>query len=181
MNEFLKCLRIATIAHSGQIRKTTNLPFLLHPVRVATLLERFDFSPIYKETLMCAAILHDVSEDCNLDALTLRNLEVHEEIVKLIVELTNNTDDLHKYELKELYLQNKLSNMSEAALLIKLADMYDNFTDKPSVTSKERIINLTKFIERRVSFLASEDNLNKAIHTMYGILKLAITEEASNG
>jgi hypothetical protein len=49
----------ATTAHSGQKRKGTDIPYILHPLEAATIATRFE----YDEILICAAILHDVVED----------------------------------------------------------------------------------------------------------------------
>jgi guanosine-3',5'-bis(diphosphate) 3'-pyrophosphohydrolase len=52
--------RIAAIAHAGQKRKATDIPYLVHPAAVALILQRSGFT---EEHLIAAAILHDVVED----------------------------------------------------------------------------------------------------------------------
>ncbi|WP_200411617.1 HD domain-containing protein [Virgibacillus salexigens] len=49
----------ATSAHHGQRRKSSNAPYITHPVRVAERLEAAGFG----EELICAGYLHDVVED----------------------------------------------------------------------------------------------------------------------
>ncbi|MGY0695058.1 HD domain-containing protein [Virgibacillus sp. FSP13] len=46
-------------AHKGQTRKSSNVPYITHPIRVAKRLEQECFS----EELICAGHLHDVVED----------------------------------------------------------------------------------------------------------------------
>lgn len=46
-------------AHEGQFRKSSNLPYITHPIRVAERLKQEGFS----DELLCAAYLHDVVED----------------------------------------------------------------------------------------------------------------------
>lgn len=50
----------ATIAHNGQIRKTSGIPKIVHPYGVALLLSSYNYS----EDLIIAGLLHDVVEDC---------------------------------------------------------------------------------------------------------------------
>lgn len=57
----LRAMRFATDAHEGQMRKSGE-PYITHPMGVAALLikERLDTDSI------CAALLHDVIEDCDV-------------------------------------------------------------------------------------------------------------------
>ncbi|WP_197453778.1 HD domain-containing protein [Caulifigura coniformis] len=52
--------RVAAIAHAGQHRKATEIPYLVHPAAVALILQRSGFAD---EHLLAAAVLHDVVED----------------------------------------------------------------------------------------------------------------------
>jgi (p)ppGpp synthase/HD superfamily hydrolase len=54
-----KAIEFATRAHSGQYRKGTKLPYIVHPLGVAKILIECD-SP---EHLIVAGILHDTVED----------------------------------------------------------------------------------------------------------------------
>jgi Domain of unknown function (DUF6946)/HD domain len=56
---FDRALALASIAHNGVCRKGTTIPYILHPVHVARLLERHGFS----EDVVLAGLLHDVLED----------------------------------------------------------------------------------------------------------------------
>ncbi|MCB7189766.1 HD domain-containing protein [Anaerostipes caccae] len=57
---FEKAIIFATKAHSGQKRKGTDIPFMIHPLEVASIVA--GITP--DEDMMCAAVLHDVIEDC---------------------------------------------------------------------------------------------------------------------
>ncbi len=61
-------LFLAERAHRGQMRKGREVPYLLHPVSVATLL----FAAGADEDLVCAGYLHDVVEDSEV---TLAEIE----------------------------------------------------------------------------------------------------------
>ncbi|MEN1968468.1 HD domain-containing protein [Lentibacillus sp. N15] len=49
----------AEMAHKGQTRKSSDAPYITHPIRVADRLEQAGFS----DELVCAGYLHDVVED----------------------------------------------------------------------------------------------------------------------
>ena len=71
MGELLdKAIVFATSAHSGQVRKMANTPYILHPLEVATIIATLGGN----EELMAAGLLHDTVEDCNVDPLEIRKL-----------------------------------------------------------------------------------------------------------
>ncbi len=64
MNLTEKALRLAARAHEGQMRKEGGLPYIIHPVMVAFMLERSGFD----EQTVAAALVHDVLEDTQTSA-----------------------------------------------------------------------------------------------------------------
>ena len=58
---FEEAVKFATQAHAGQKRKGTNLPFIIHPLEVASIVAAMTTD----EEMLCAAVLHDVLEDCS--------------------------------------------------------------------------------------------------------------------
>lgn len=56
----LHAARKAAGWHHGQIRKYTGEPYIVHPLAVAGLVANHTMDP----HVMCAAVLHDVLEDC---------------------------------------------------------------------------------------------------------------------
>ena len=59
---FEKAVIYATNAHNGQTRKGTNLPFIIHPMEVAAIVAAMTLD----QDMLCAAVLHDVVEDCDV-------------------------------------------------------------------------------------------------------------------
>jgi (p)ppGpp synthase/HD superfamily hydrolase len=55
-----RALRASEVAHRGQMRKGTDIPYVVHPIHVAIELARLGVDPL----LIQAALLHDVVEDC---------------------------------------------------------------------------------------------------------------------
>lgn len=58
-----KALQFAKKAHTGQFRKYTGEPYIVHPVEVANLVR--DYAHTCHESMYCAALLHDTVEDTN--------------------------------------------------------------------------------------------------------------------
>jgi len=61
-------LAMAARAHRDQVRKGTDVPYIVHPVSVGWILQRHGFD----EELVIAAILHDTVEDTELELATIR-------------------------------------------------------------------------------------------------------------
>lgn len=57
--DYERALRVAAVAHRGQTRKGSVLPYFTHPVHVSMILARHGFSG----DVLVAALLHDVVED----------------------------------------------------------------------------------------------------------------------
>lgn len=118
--QFGLCIRLATSAHSGQKRRGGD-DYILHPIRVANRVR--DLGYMYE----CIGLLHDVIEDSNFTAKYLLEQGVEPYFVNAVVLLTK-TDDVSY----ENYLLNIKQN--EYARQVKIADMLDNISDRPSVT-----------------------------------------------
>jgi (p)ppGpp synthase/HD superfamily hydrolase len=58
-----RALRLAAIVHRRQQRRGTRIPYIMHPVQVARILEHYG----YGEDVLIAALLHDVIEDARPD------------------------------------------------------------------------------------------------------------------
>jgi (p)ppGpp synthase/HD superfamily hydrolase len=57
--ELERALRWAAVAHDGQVRKSSPVPYIEHPLAVAMILDRAGFP----EDVVIAGLLHDVVED----------------------------------------------------------------------------------------------------------------------
>jgi (p)ppGpp synthase/HD superfamily hydrolase len=110
---FTKAKYFATIAHGDQMRKGEKDSYIIHPTRVVKMLQSIG---VKDQEVLAAAWLHDVLEDTNekIDDFSPR-------IQKIVGELTKSGD-------KNSYLQD-FSNKSKDAILIKLADRYDNLKE----------------------------------------------------
>src|SRR5687767_8888533 len=66
---FDQAMSLASLAHAGVPRKGTAVPYIMHPVHVARLLDRHGFS----EDVVIAGLLHDVLEDAEYGDKTLQD------------------------------------------------------------------------------------------------------------
>jgi len=127
-------LDFANSAHRGQKRKYTGEDYIEHPIAVA-LAVREQFP--HDSSMVCAALLHDVLEDTDVDHAQLRaflhrtcNSLAAERILQLVVELTDvytneDFEYLNRAERKRREAE-RLRSVSYEAQCIKRADISDN-------------------------------------------------------
>ena len=135
MRDFSKMWKATTYAfikYGDLMRKSNEIPYIVHPIRVAMILRAAGYSDSKNENLMLAALLHDLLEDTDL---TFEDIEQQfGEQVALIVEELSKPVDLKKDE----WLQS-FGNASKGAKVIKIADRIDNLLDMESIEwSKEK-------------------------------------------
>lgn len=118
----------ATIAHEGQMRKDGKHPYIVHPERVVKILQG---AGVTDQVTLAAAYLHDVLEDTKADIS-----KFPESVQKLVKELTKppGTKD------KNAYIAG-FAGKSPEAVMIKLADRYDNLLDGSKTMKPEWVKN----------------------------------------
>lgn len=129
--------------HDHQQRKGNGYPYYVHPRGVAFIV------------MMCggnidqinAAFAHDLLEDTDTSFMEIASVANSIHCAELCSELRNN-----KYDIKEIgkteYMTNKLIEMSEDALLVKLADILYNISDVPTEAAKNRMIENVKMLSK---------------------------------
>jgi (p)ppGpp synthase/HD superfamily hydrolase len=113
-------MAIATHAHANQLRKRYMIPYLIHPLRVASYISK----EINDKVLIASALLHDAIED------GLHRYEYAARIKKFDVNVYNIVNELTcaKGTDKVAYMKS-FKDKSIDALIIKLFDRYDNVYD----------------------------------------------------
>lgn len=146
MNLIQKAKEFAQKKHKGQVRKFEGKPYFIHPQRVAHILKQFKLSSRKIIELVSAAYLHDTLEDTNTTYKELEK-EFNPFIASLVMELTSDSSEIKIFG-KSNYLLNKMINMSNYALVIKLADRIDNVNRIQWMPEgfKNKYIEETKFI-----------------------------------
>ena len=133
--------KFAKSAHKGQVRRFINQPYFeAHVKKVNAIVKQYTTD----EDILCAAILHDVAEDCYTD-VEVGLYEISDlfgkRVGNLVRELTSIREELEKgYDGdKAAYLSDKMIHMSDDALIIKLSDRLQNISD--AFTANERFRN----------------------------------------
>jgi (p)ppGpp synthase/HD superfamily hydrolase len=125
MNAIIDKARIvAKTAHGaiGQRRKYTGRPYFEHPVAVATIVRRFGGT----ESMICAALLHDVVEDTGITLDFIRK-EFNNTIAGMVSDLTDvsKPEDGNRETRKAIDRAHSAAASAEAQT-VKVADLIDN-------------------------------------------------------
>lgn len=116
-----KAIDFANKAHSKQVRKGSDIPYIFHPVNVGKILaERLGCSA----DIVIAGILHDTLEDTQTQENEI--LDYFGENVLRLVKGNSERDKSDTWENRKKEALKKAETESEDVLLIKLADKYDN-------------------------------------------------------
>lgn len=143
----IKAFLFANERHSGQTRRGTNIPYVMHPLAVSYIVTEFKTSKHLSE-LIAAALLHDLLEDTDT---TAEEISEHFTplVASLVVELTSDRKAILQIG-KFCYLKEKLLVLSDYALYIKLADRLHNISDNPTnKTLSDTSLLITHLIENR--------------------------------
>jgi len=121
--------------HNNQYRKDGRTPYVAHPMRVAMIVR--DVFGFGDETVLAAALLHDLIEDTRADyddILTICGPSVADLVAAL-------TKDMRAPEARrEPAYDRQLAAAPWQARLIKLADVYDNICDALPGKQREKAV-----------------------------------------
>jgi (p)ppGpp synthase/HD superfamily hydrolase len=120
-----KAKDFATLAHEGQVRKYTGVPYIVHPVEVMEIVRTVK----HDNTMLAAALLHDVVEDtdCTLDDI---RAEFGDDVASLVADLTDvsKPEDGNR-ETRKAKDRAHSATASASAQTVKLADLISNSVD----------------------------------------------------
>lgn len=121
--------RLAHQCHAGQTRRGGK-PYIEHPHRVADMVMLMDEDgPLITDSMIAAAWLHDVYEDCDIEPQYLIDV-THPAVNKYVRELTNVYVKKEYSEFNRMARKtaeaHRLSQASPQAQVIKLCDRIDN-------------------------------------------------------
>ena len=125
ITKVLEATAFATQAHDGQRRKYVNEPYIIHPMRVA---RRVTLTEGVNTDMVCAALLHDVLEDCpQVTSLDIEGSFGYE-VLRLVRALTDPPaikGGPNRAARKEK-TRDRLHIAGDKAQTIKCADLLDN-------------------------------------------------------
>lgn len=118
MEMLQRAIELATIKHSGQVDKQGD-PYILHPLRVAVLVDTRDFD---KERVKTVAVLHDIVEDTDVSVKSLSyEHDFPAEVVLAVQSVTKMEDG------SETYMEFiKRAAGDPIGRLVKMADIKDH-------------------------------------------------------
>ena len=117
-------LALAARAHRNQMRKGSDIPYLVHPVHVSIILLRHSF----REDLVIAGLLHDVVEDTDTPLSHIEN-EFGPTVAGMVAALTEVKREggaLRSWELRKEEALERLSAADADAAVVKGADVIHN-------------------------------------------------------
>jgi (p)ppGpp synthase/HD superfamily hydrolase len=114
-------IELTARAHHGQVRKGTEIPYLVHPLAVAGILITAGCS----EPLVIAGLLHDTLEDTPLTAEEIQS-RFGRHVADLVEGLSEPDKSLPWEKRKAHTLEHLTHRATEEMLLISLADKLDN-------------------------------------------------------
>ena len=143
MTDFIKlALELATLAHEGQVRKNSGIPYVNHPIQV---MEKFEELVVpylkqsgYSETeidqMKCACLLHDVLEDTKYtrDDIMCHMGSYGMKVTNHVIGLTDTSKNLYpfaKREERKTIDAVRMHGESEEVQMIKMCDIICNCTD----------------------------------------------------
>lgn len=123
------------------VRKHSGEPYFVHPEAVAKVAMAYNGTDLEIK----AALAHDTVEDAGA---TIEDIEEKfgKDVAKVVSELTNDTMEIKKLG-KEEYMNQKLVNLSEHALFVKLCDINANTTDYPTADQATRMFNNLMYLK----------------------------------
>ncbi len=111
-------ISLAVEKHRGQVDKSGE-PYILHPLRVLMRVRELGGS----EAAQCAAVLHDVAEDCNVSLDDLRAAGFTDDTLAAIDAVTKRADE-HGDAGYAAFVDRAAAD--PLARLVKIADLEDN-------------------------------------------------------
>lgn len=114
-----RALQIAVAAHKEQVRKDNGTPYVVHPIMVARIVERYGFG----EMVIAAALTHDALEDTEVSEAALRT-ELGDEVVDIVTAVSEDKS-LEWEDRKQQYIEAVVA-ASEETKAVSVADKIHN-------------------------------------------------------
>ena len=121
-------LRVAACAHRKQRRKASDIPYIVHPMAVAMLLQQ---AGVTDPEVLAAAMLHDTVEDTDVTAEQLAQ-EFPVRVCEIVADLTerkHNPDGTSRtWEVRKQEHIDHVKDMSADSCAVLLADKLHNLS-----------------------------------------------------
>lgn len=117
-----EALKLAVRAHQGQVRKHDGSPYIIHPIMVAHIVAKAGFD----ETVVAAALVHDVLEDTHVSREELRSV-LGDTVANIVTAVSEDTT-LPWEERKAAYVAAVVA-AGEPVWVVSVADKIHNASD----------------------------------------------------
>lgn len=154
-NLVIAAASIAAFAHHDQKRKVDNTPYIFHPMAVA---QKLACAGVSEETVIAAALVHDVLEDTEYSEEKLQE-ELGEEVVKIVKTLSSN-NSLGWDEKKKKYAQN-VKKGSNSVKMVALADRIIDIENILEAYKKQGAAVWSRFNAPRAKKIRFEEKMLK--------------------
>ena len=125
MELFDKAITFAVKAHSGDYRKGTQTPYIVHPIEAAAIVATMTND----ENVLAGAVLHDVVEDTDYTVDDIRN-EFGEEVAKLVAsESEDKRRDRPAEATWKIRKQETLEHLKGATIETKMITLGDKLSN----------------------------------------------------
>lgn len=116
-----RAIGFASRKHEGQYRKHVSVPYIAHPMGVATILLQMGC----RQEVIAAALLHDTVEDTNV---TIQDIceQFGQEVADIVAGCTELPLRFYTWEERKLNMIDKLRHASLEVKLVVAADKYHN-------------------------------------------------------
>lgn len=153
MSRLDKAIQLAAEVHAGQVDKGGN-PYILHPLRVMCAVEKDlrSRSNDFKEDFLCAAVLHDVIEDCDYEKYDVDEINtlvlntIGESCYFTIDSLSRKYNQAWKFYIETVY-------NDPIARFVKIRDLEDNCDLSRMITITQDDINRNSMYLRAKIYL----------------------------
>ena len=120
-----QAILFATEAHKGQLRKGTNIPYILHPLEAATIVGTMTTD----DEIIAGAVLHDVVEDTDATVEQIKALFGARVAGFVASESENKREDLPAESTWKIRKQETLDHLKNAPIEIKMITLGDKLSN----------------------------------------------------
>lgn len=126
MNNILdKAIVYATEAHSGQFRKGTQIPYILHPLEAAAIVATMTTD----NEIIAGAVLHDVVEDTNTTVDDIQKIFGDRVAFLVCSESENKRENLPPQSTWKIRKQETLDHLKNAPRDVKMITLGDKLSN----------------------------------------------------
>lgn len=133
-SNYWNALSFAFIKYGSLKRISSDIPYVIHPIRITTILHAAGFNEFEHEDIMIAALFHDLIEDTDIEINEIED-RFGSKIGDIVIELTK--PEGAKGRKKDKWLE-EFAIKSKEAKIIKLADRIDNLMDVGDIWDAEK-------------------------------------------